>query len=78
MVMVDVGPQMSEHLVHLRKSLFLLAESKVGSNAHCRRPARDVPDMSPPRVLPALPCPALAAVILPDTRNGRCAVRHDR
>lgn len=28
-VMVDVGPQMSEHLVHLRKSMFLLAESKV-------------------------------------------------
>lgn len=29
MVMLDVGPQMSNHLVHVRKSLFLLAESKV-------------------------------------------------
>lgn len=28
-VMLDVGPQLSEHLVHLRKSLFLLAESKL-------------------------------------------------
>jgi len=28
-VVLDVGPQMSEHLVHVRKSLFLLAESKV-------------------------------------------------
>jgi hypothetical protein len=28
-VMLDVGPQMSDHLVHVRKSLFLLAESKV-------------------------------------------------
>lgn len=27
--MLDVGPQMSEYLVHVRKSLFLLAESKV-------------------------------------------------
>lgn len=28
-VVLDVGPQMSDHLEHVRKSLFLLAESKV-------------------------------------------------
>jgi hypothetical protein len=28
-VVLDVGPQMSDKLAHVRKSLFLLAESKV-------------------------------------------------
>jgi hypothetical protein len=28
-VLVDVGPQMEQHLPHLRRALFLLAESKV-------------------------------------------------
>ena len=32
-VVLDVGPQMSENLAHVRKSLFLLAESKVRRGA---------------------------------------------
>lgn len=32
-VVLDVGPQMSDHLVHVRKSLFLLAESKVSGSS---------------------------------------------
>jgi hypothetical protein len=65
-VMVDVGPQMSEHLVHLRKSLFLLAESKVRKCWRSTRTADD-PAWREGRDMPPAPCPALAAALLTNT-----------
>jgi hypothetical protein len=81
-LVVDVGPHMAEHLVHLRKGLFLLAESKVRVGVVCGLVRRTRPLLLH-RTRTSLACAALslvptAAAALNIPRDRHRALRHHR